>query len=277
MTGANYAKFGHSFSNRDFLGVYSIVLQGTDEASQKGTFTLRTTHSRARDGHHRWLGEQMGSFVWTSVRSEFGVLVFEPIRHAMTCGGALAPRTAFFYSVMQVILLFNMSNLAFIDGQNLHLGTTAAGWKIDYTRFRVYLKEKYKVSEAYYHLGYVSEEQQELYSNIQKAGYILVFKEHTSSLKGEKKGNVDTDMVFAIMRNLLDRSDEFDKFILISGDGDYKKLVDYLIRKNRFLKVLFPNTKARSSLYNKIGGDKMDYLDRFDIRSIIEYKKRKSP
>ena len=170
-----------------------------------------------------------------------------------------------------------MSNLAFIDGQNLHLGTIVSGWKIDYERFRVYLREKYKVSEAYYHLGYVSEEQQDLYSNIQKAGLILVFKEHSSTLKGKKKGNVDTDVVFAIMRELIERLKEFNKVILISGDGDYKKVVDYLIKKGRFLKILFPNTKARSSLYNKIGGDKFDYLDRQDVRSIIEYKKRKSP
>lgn len=170
-----------------------------------------------------------------------------------------------------------MSNLAFIDGQNLNFGTRVNNWKVDLVRFRIYLKEKYKVSEAYYHLGYVSEEQQDLYYGIQKAGFILVFKEHSSTLKGKKKGNVDTDVVFLIMKELIERPDEFEKIVLVSGDGDYKKVVDYLIKKDKFLKLLFPNTKARSSLYNKIGGEKFDYLDRTDIRSIIEYKKRKSP
>jgi uncharacterized LabA/DUF88 family protein len=170
-----------------------------------------------------------------------------------------------------------MSNLAFIDGQNLNFGTRANNWKVDLVRFRVFLKEKYNVEEAYYHLGYVSEELQDLYSGIQRAGYILVFKEHSNTLKGEKKGNVDTDVVFAMMKELVERSNEFEKIVLISGDGDYKKVVDYLIKKDRFLKILFPNTKARSSLYNKIGGEKFDFLDRADIRSIIEYKKRKSP
>lgn len=170
-----------------------------------------------------------------------------------------------------------MGNLAFIDGQNLHFGTKINNWKVDLVRFRVYLKEKYNVNEAYYHLGYVSEDLQDMYSNIQKAGFILVFREHSSALKGHKKGNVDSDIVFAMLKELLDRPDEFGQIVLVSGDGDYKKVVDYLIKKDRFLKVLFPNTKARSSLYNKIGGEKMDFLDRVDIRSIIEYKKRKSP
>lgn len=170
-----------------------------------------------------------------------------------------------------------MSNLAFIDGQNLNYGTKVNNWKIDLVRFRVYLKEKYKVSEAYYHLGYVSEEQQDLYSSIQRSGYILVFKEHSSALKGKKKGNVDTDVVFLMMKELIERPDEFSKIILVSGDGDYKKIVDYLISKERFLKMLFPNTKARSSLYNKIGGEMMDFLDRVDIRKNIEYRKEKAP
>ena len=39
------------------------------------------------------------------------------------------------------------NNLAFIDGQNLHLGTKEEGWKVDLIKFRIYLKEKYKVEE----------------------------------------------------------------------------------------------------------------------------------
>lgn len=44
------------------------------------------------------------------------------------------------------------SNLAFIDGQNLHLGTAENGWKIDHKKFRIYLKDKYHIEEAYYFL-----------------------------------------------------------------------------------------------------------------------------
>ena len=134
----------------------------------------------------------------------------------------------------------NTVNLAFIDGQNLHLGTMHNNWKIDYKKFRVYLRDKYNVAEAYYHLGYTDETQQGLYNNLQKAGFIVMFREHTSSLKGTKKGNVDTDIVFEAMKALIERSD-FSKIVLVSGDGDYKKLVDYLVTINRLGKILFPN------------------------------------
>ena len=161
------------------------------------------------------------------------------------------------------------NNLAFIDGQNLHLGTTQNNWKVDHVRFRIYLKEKYHVTEAYYFLGFVSEEQQELYNSLQKAGFIVLFKEHNPALKAQKKGNVDTNIVFEIMKNLLDNKN-FDKIVLVSGDGDYKKLVDYLIKKDKFEKILFPNKRVASSLYKSLGSEFFDYLE--NIKTYIKYR-----
>lgn len=40
----------------------------------------------------------------------------------------------------------NKNNYAFIDAQNLYLAIKELGWKIDYKKFRIYLKEKYKVA-----------------------------------------------------------------------------------------------------------------------------------
>lgn len=161
------------------------------------------------------------------------------------------------------------NNLAFIDGQNLYLSTTQEGWKVDLIKFRIYLADKYKVKEAYYFLGYVSDEQEDLYNNLQKAGFIVVFKEHHSSSVGKKKGNVDSDIIFEIMKNLLDNKG-FNKMVLVSGDGDYKKVVDYLIKKNKFVKILFPNKKFASSLYKKLTVKYFDYLNDSEIKKKIE-------
>jgi len=160
------------------------------------------------------------------------------------------------------------TNLAFIDGQNLHMGTTQDFWKIDFNKFRIYLKDKYHITEAYYFLGYASEAEQKLYTNLQKAGFIVVFKKHHENSKANKKGNVDTDIVFEIMKNLIDNKD-FDKIVLVSGDGDYKKLIDFLIEKNKLKKILFPNKKFASSLYKKLGSEFYDYLE--NIKTYIKF------
>ncbi|OGI58005.1 hypothetical protein A3C60_02240 [Candidatus Nomurabacteria bacterium RIFCSPHIGHO2_02_FULL_37_45] len=161
-------------------------------------------------------------------------------------------------------------NLAFIDGQNLHLGTTLSDrpWKVKLSKFKIYLEKKYDVKEAYYFLGYVQDINQEIYSEIQKAGFILVFKQHNPAMLGKKKGNVDTDIVFEIMKKLY-RKDNFAKIVLVSGDGDYKLLVDFLIEENKFKKILFPNKKFASSLYKSLGGEYFDHLESKDVKEKI--------
>jgi len=147
------------------------------------------------------------------------------------------------------------NNIAYIDGQNLHLGTTKRdpAWQIDLQKFRVFLTERYGVKKAYYYLGYVQDEQQyqTLYEAIQDAGFILVFRKHNAAMKGTKKGNVDTDIVFSLMKRLY-KQEDFDKFVLVSGDGDYRMMVDFLIAEGKFEKTLFPKQRYASSLYKAV-------------------------
>jgi len=163
------------------------------------------------------------------------------------------------------------NNFAFIDGQNLYMGTIKSpkkSWKINLKKFRIYLQDKYKVSEAYYFLGCLNEDNSELYEKIQKAGFVLMFREHSSTMIGKKKGNVDSDIVFHVMKK-IHKKESFDKIILVSGDGDYKMLVDFLIEEGRFKKILFPNKKFASSLYKKIGSQYFDCLENKDVKKKI--------
>lgn len=161
-------------------------------------------------------------------------------------------------------------NIAFVDGQNLHLGTKGCGWVVNHERFRIYLSEKYNVQEAYYYLGFISDKEQDLYDKLQKAGFILSFREHSAALKGNKKGNVDGDIIFGVMRKLAE-NEPFNKVFIVSGDGDYKRMVDYLVKKGRFGKMLFPNRKFASSLYHGLGGEYFDYLESIDVKAKIAH------
>ncbi|PID34888.1 MAG: hypothetical protein CR971_00930 [candidate division SR1 bacterium] len=164
-------------------------------------------------------------------------------------------------------------NIAFVDGQNLHLGTSSENRQIDFTRFRVYLERKFKVEKAYYFLGFLDENEEELYTKLQEAGFVIVFREHNSNMKGKKKGNVDVDICFEMMKNYADNKD-FDKIVLVSGDGDYIKPVKYLIEKNKFKKILFPN-KNFSSLYRKIQPEYGMNLSIQNVKEKIKYTKKR--
>lgn len=163
-----------------------------------------------------------------------------------------------------------MINRAYIDGQNLHIGTTHTkpSWQIDHFRFRRYLRERFNIDEAYYYIGYMQPGNQKLYTNLQRAGFILHFREHNESMTTIKKGNVDTDIVFDIMRDIVKDTD-LDKLILISGDGDYKRMVDYLISEDKLDRIIFPNRKFASSLYNSIPDRYKIFLDNQYIQKRI--------
>ena len=168
------------------------------------------------------------------------------------------------------------TTIAYIDGQNLHLATTTRvgdPWYVDFVRFRKFLAQRYKVAEAYYFLGYTLDENEKLYDAIQRAGFILKFREHSSAMLSAKKGNVDTEIVFDLMKKLYQKYD-FGKVVLVSGDGDYFRLVQFLIEEGKFKKILFPNSTTASSLYKQITRKYFAALDYPDVRAKIERNKK---
>jgi hypothetical protein len=68
------------------------------------------------------------------------------------------------------------NNYAFIDSQNLKHGVADdiidpktsevlyRGWELDYKKFRIHLKDKYKVTKAYLFIGYIPTMQPLYYS-----------------------------------------------------------------------------------------------------------------
>jgi len=139
-----------------------------------------------------------------------------------------------------------MNNYAFIDSQNLNLGVVSQGWRLDFKRFRIYLKDKYKIEKALLFVGYVSGNES-LYKSLQNSGYILIFKptlERKREGKVITKGNVDAELVLHTMIEYQN----FDKAVIVSGDGDFHCLIEYLEAQDKLLKVIVPNDKYSSLL-----------------------------
>lgn len=127
---------------------------------------------------------------------------------------------------------------AFIDSQNLNLGVISQGWKLDWSKFRQYLRNKYSVSQAYLFIGY-RPGNEGLYTSLQKKGYIVILKPTLKLPDGTVKGNVDAELVLHTMIQYP----KYSKAIIVSGDGDFHCLVEYLVQKNKFLHLITPNIK----------------------------------
>ena len=108
-----------------------------------------------------------------------------------------------------------------------------------------------------------------MYAFLQRCGYILVLKP-TTTYKDESgqikvKGNVDTDLVlYAAAKEI----NNYDEAVIVSGDGDFLSLCEYLEENNKLGKILIPNKHRFSYLLTK-------YVDRFDFVSINNIKLKK--
>ena len=131
------------------------------------------------------------------------------------------------------------NNSAFIDGANLHKGIAELHWDLDYKKFRVWLLEKYQVNKAYLFLGFVPK-YKKLYTYLQEAGFILIYKEVTYNGTGKTKGNCDATLVLKVVVDFYEK--RYDKAVIVSSDGDYAELVDFL-REKQSLNAHFSKQK----------------------------------
>ena len=170
------------------------------------------------------------------------------------------------------------STYAFIDSQNLNLGTNKdlfdksgkriyTGWKLDFQKFRKYLKDKFRVSKALLFIGYIAENKL-LYDQLKSSGYILVFKPTTKDSAGKPKGNVDAELV---LHAAAIEFPNYDQAVIVAGDGDYRCLHEFLILKQKLRAIIIPNRKSESSLLKPFQLYKV-FIER--ERAKLEFKRK---
>lgn len=158
-------------------------------------------------------------------------------------------------------------NIAYIDVANLHKALkTYLQWTLDYARFRVWLKEKYKVERAYIFIGLIPK-YKNLYTYLSECGFTLVFKEVVYQNGSTKpKGNCDSDLLMQAMEDFYEN--ELEKAVLVASDGDYAPMVKKLLDKGRIETILSPALEDKCSILLKRTGALIAYIN--DQKSILE-------
>lgn len=149
-----------------------------------------------------------------------------------------------------------MNTYAFIDSQNVHLSIKSLGWSINWKRFRIYLKEHYNVTKAFLFLGYI-EGNNSLYTELQEAGFVCIFKPVLTYKDGTVKGNVDAELVLHTMIQFS----IFDSAVIITGDGDFYCLIQYLLEQDKLKVVLVPNQHKYSALLKRFAKKNIAFMN----------------
>lgn len=130
----------------------------------------------------------------------------------------------------------------FIDGANLYATSKTLGFDIDYRKLLKAFKKRGYLLRAYYYTALIEDQE---YSSIRPLidwldynGYRVITKnarEFTDPAGRRKvKGNMDIELAV----DAMELSDTVDHFVIFSGDGDFRSLVEALQRKGRKVSVV---------------------------------------
>ena len=158
-------------------------------------------------------------------------------------------------------------NIAYIDAANLDRAMRDLHWKLDYKKFRVWLKDKYKIEQAYIFIGLIPK-YKDLYTYFQQCGFTIVFKEVIYHGTGVPKGNCDTDLIMQAIDDAYEGN--LEKALLVSSDGDYAPLVKKLQTREQFLGILSPAPAKKCSILLKRTDAPIAYID--DQKNRLELK-----
>jgi len=198
----------------------------------------------------------------------------------------------------------DMRTFSFVDASNLFYGgEKSLGWKIDYQKLLIYLKDKYEISKVLYFGGveihkfnfdYLKNEtvlitdleryltniiknssdkldEAELlllgrhlqrirfYSKLEQFGYELhlkpvkLYEQDDGTTK--RKANCDVDMAFYLMKE----KDNFDRVIILSGDGDFLPVLKYLESQGKEIIILARGPRTAREIRQFAGGNFRDF------------------
>lgn len=129
-----------------------------------------------------------------------------------------------------------------IDGANLYATSKSLGFDIDYKQLLKTFQKKGYLLRAYYYTALIEDQE---YSSIRPLidwldynGFSVVTKaakEFTDAAGRRKvKGNMDIELAV----DAMELSSSIDHFVLFSGDGDFRVLVEALQRKGKKVSVV---------------------------------------
>lgn len=130
----------------------------------------------------------------------------------------------------------------FIDGANLYATSRSLGFDLDYRKLLANFQKRGYLLRAYYYTALVEDQE---YSSIRPLidwldynGYRVVTKpakEFTDATGRRKiKGNMDIELTI----DALELASVVDHYVIFSGDGDFRTLVEALQRKGKKVSVV---------------------------------------
>ena len=161
----------------------------------------------------------------------------------------------------------------FIDGANLYAASKALGFDIDYRKLLDAFGKKGYLLRAYYYTALVEDQE---YSSIRPLidwldynGYRVVTKpakEFTDSTGRRKiKGNMDIELAI----DAFELADVVDHYVIFSGDGDFRSLVEALQRRGRKVSIVSTMASQPPMISDDLRRQADQFIDLMSLKNEI--------
>ena len=129
-----------------------------------------------------------------------------------------------------------------------------------------YLKERFGANRVLYYAGLDAENKKQLvfYEILQKFGYELKLVPVKRFNDGTRKGDVDARLTFEAMKYF----NNYDKAVFLTGDGDYYWLLEYLLEKQKEIKLIAHTQSTAKELKKLFGGE---FTDISRLKELLEF------
>ena len=124
----------------------------------------------------------------------------------------------------------------FIDGANLHATAKALRFDIDYRRLLAEFDKRYRLLRAFYFTATFDDQERcsvrPLIDWLDYNGFTVITrpaKEFVDVVTGRRKMKVNMSVELAV--EAMQLAEHLDEIVLLSGDGDYRPLVEALQRR----------------------------------------------
>ena len=161
----------------------------------------------------------------------------------------------------------------FIDGANLYATSRSLGFDLDYRKLLTYFQKRGYLLRAYYYTALIEDQE---YSSIRPLidwldynGYRVVTKpakEFTDAAGRRKiKGNMDIELAI----DALELTEVLDHYVLFSGDGDFRTLVEALQRRGKKVSVVSTMASQPPMISDDLRRQADHFIDLTNLRSEI--------
>jgi uncharacterized LabA/DUF88 family protein len=163
----------------------------------------------------------------------------------------------------------------FVDGSNFGAALKQVPFRVDYKKMREYFATFGELIGSFYFTALPPAGQaspiRQLTDSLQYSGWTLVTKE-TKTHFGKTKGNMDIDLVIKAVR-LLDYEAVTD-LILLSGDGDFKPMVEYLQENGvRVTVISYYSRDGNNMMADELRRCVHEFINLPDLREHLELTK----